>query len=76
MKLVFIGELSSKITKTTQNLNPEIPWRPLKDLRNVIAHEYLGVDATQIFLMITSELPQIRPRLELLLEKILKDHPH
>ena len=70
MKLVFIGELSSKMTKATQKENPEIPWRQMKDLRNVIAHEYLGVDATQIFLIVTSELPEIKPKLETLLEKI------
>ena len=59
MKLIFIGELCSKTTAETQNNNPKIPWRQLKDLRNVIAHEYLGVDSTQIFVMATSELPKL-----------------
>ena len=29
--------------------NPEIPWRQITALRNILAHEYLGVDITLIW---------------------------
>jgi uncharacterized protein with HEPN domain len=67
MKLVFIGEMASKISDPARNLDKEIPWRLMRDLRNVIAHEYLGVDSHQIFIVVTKELPEIKPKIQNLL---------
>ncbi len=72
MKLVFIGELSAKVSKSLREKNATIPWRQIIALRNVIAHEYLGVDPSQIALVITSELPLIKPQFELLLTNLKK----
>lgn len=40
----IIGEASKNIPKGIRDKYPEIPWKKMVGLRNLIAHEYFGVD--------------------------------
>ena len=42
--LELIGEASKKIPEEIQNKYPQIPWKKMYGLRNLIAHEYFGID--------------------------------
>lgn len=37
-----------------------IPWRLIGDLRNVLAHQYLGVDPKLVWNIVENELPKLR----------------
>ncbi len=41
----------------------EIPWRMLKGIRNVLAHEYFGVDLDIIWKTIKDDLPKLKKQL-------------
>ena len=45
---------------------PSIPWRDIGDLRNVLAHQYLGVDARLVWNIVVIELPRLKPVVETL----------
>ena len=53
IRLMAIGEEIKKINKRTNGQllvqYPNIDWRKITDLRNIIAHEYFHVDAEEIF---------------------------
>lgn len=40
----IIGEASSKLPKEFRERYPEVPWKSVIGLRNVLIHNYLGVD--------------------------------
>ena len=44
----IIGEASKKIPADIQEKYPEIPWRKMYGLRNLIAHECFGIDYEMI----------------------------
>tara|TARA_Y100000031_G_C8114063_1_gene334947 strand:+ start:351 stop:656 length:306 start_codon:yes stop_codon:yes gene_type:complete len=64
MKLIVVGEMTSKVSQDLTKKNPHVPWRELKDLRNLIAHEYLGIEARFIFNFVKDRLPKINENLE------------
>ena len=53
IRLMAVGEEIKKIDKRTQGQlfvqYPTIDWKKIKDLRNLIAHEYFHIDAEDIF---------------------------
>jgi uncharacterized protein with HEPN domain len=49
--------------------HPQVPWREMGDMRNVVIHKYFGVDLEILWKTIHEEIPPLRP----LLEGILKD---
>ena len=40
----IIGEAVGKLSGDLKGGYPEIPWQDIKDFRNLLAHEYFGVD--------------------------------
>jgi len=66
--LEIIGEASKNIPDGIRDKYPNIPWRRMIGLRNITAHEYFGVDLNIIWEIITTNLPETKPKIELILE--------
>src|SRR6185436_13787560 len=56
--LAVIGEAAGKVQATKTEV-PELPLRKMKNLRNVIIHNYEGVDLATIWEIVTNQLPLI-----------------
>ena len=56
----IIGEASKNIPPNIQEKYPEIPWKKMYGLRNLIAHEYFGIDYEMIWEIARKNLPQNR----------------
>lgn len=61
MMLLSIGEAFKRIDRKTEGTllaqYPEIEWRGVKGVRNVIAHEYFDIDIEQVFSICKEEIP-------------------
>lgn len=66
--LEIIGEASKNIPDNIRAKYPNVPWRRMIGLRNITAHEYFGVDLNIIWEIITANLPETKPKIELMLE--------
>ncbi|MGQ0662118.1 MAG: HepT-like ribonuclease domain-containing protein [Pseudomonadota bacterium] len=59
-KMEVISEASRRIPVELKSLRPEVPWRKVADLGNVLRHEYHRVDPLIVWNIITSELPALK----------------
>ena len=57
--LEILGEASRKIGPDFRAAHPEIPWREMNDLRNVLIHNYEGADAGVVWGIIQREIPKV-----------------
>lgn len=62
-----IGEAVRFIPDDVVAAHPEIPWNDIRDMRNIIVHEYFGVDAAIVWKTITDDLPPLIEKLEAVL---------
>jgi len=53
----IIGEAVGKLSEELKSGYPEIPWQDVKDFRNLLAHEYFGVDLEIVWNTIRDDLP-------------------
>jgi len=65
----IIGEASKNVPKNVQEKYPEIPWKKMYGLRNLIAHEYFGIDYEMIWEIAKKNLPQNRTDLTKIIDK-------
>ncbi|MEB3283310.1 MAG: HepT-like ribonuclease domain-containing protein [Lyngbya sp.] len=66
--LEIIGEAARRrITEEFRNTHPEIDWRGVIGLRNVVAHQYEQINQEQIWQIITTILPNLQEQLQALL---------
>lgn len=71
----IIGEASKRIPKQITTKYPDIPWKKMYGLRNIITHEYFGIDYEMIWEIAKNDLPQNYIDLKRLIE-IEKKHWH
>ena len=51
-----IGEAASRLSPETQALFPTLPFRSMRGMRNIIAHDYGNVDLDQVWKTATEDL--------------------
>ena len=53
----IIGEAVGKLSTDTKAQQAHLPWQDIKDFRNLLIHEYFGIDLQIIWSVIGEELP-------------------
>lgn len=60
----IIGEASKNISPAIRRLHPNIPWNEMNGMRNLLIHEYFGVDITTVWHTAKRHLPLLKKQLE------------
>ncbi len=57
--LQLIGEAGRRVSQSLRDRHPEVPWPEIVALRNILVHEYFGLNLQQVWNMIQEELPRL-----------------
>lgn len=60
MHLVNIGEMTTRLTDELIIISSDIEWHKIKGLRNIIAHDYFGIDYQEIWAIVSIHIPALR----------------
>lgn len=66
--LEIIGEASRHIPKDIKTRYPHLPWMEMNTMRNIVVHEYHGVNLKIIWTTIKNDLPPLIPQLKEILK--------
>jgi uncharacterized protein with HEPN domain len=70
MQFVVIGEVIGRLDERYKQEHSSIPWQKIKNFRNIIAHDYFGIDADEIWDIINSKLLPLKEEIYILKSKI------
>ena len=65
-----MGEASKKIPDSIRKKYPEIPFKQMAQMREIVVHDYDGINYMIIWDTITRELPPLEERIESLLQAL------
>ena len=68
MCIIQIGELVTKLTEDFLKTHRNIPWRQIKGMRNIYAHNYDIIDNDMVWESITEEIPDLKEKLKHILQ--------
>ncbi len=66
-QLEIIGEAANYISSGIREKFPDVEWRKIIALRNILIHEYFGVDAKIVWDIIKEDLPTLKTSVEIIL---------
>ena len=67
--LEIIGEAVKNIPADIKDKYPDIEWKKIAGLRDILAHEYFGIDLEILWDIIENKLPDLKKEIFCLLKK-------
>ena len=67
-ELEVIGEACRNLEKEFIDTHPEIPWSQIIASRNLLIHEYWGVDLAEVWHTATQDLPKLHDQIAQLID--------
>lgn len=65
--LQIIGEAAAQLGREFHARHADVPWPQIVAMRNVLVHEYFGVDLDRVWQTVEHDLPALKPEVERLL---------
>lgn len=68
--LHVMAESTQRLSTVAQESQPAVDWRALAAFRNVVVHDYLGVDLELIWLIVKNNVPELKTAAEAILHDL------
>lgn len=63
-RIAIIGEAAAHLTPATRKALSDLPFRKIRGMRNILVHDYGGVDPRIVWEVATIHVPEVRAVLE------------
>ncbi|MBM3302885.1 MAG: DUF86 domain-containing protein [Deltaproteobacteria bacterium] len=68
--ILIIGEAASKLSPGIREQHPATPWPDIVAMRNVLVHQYFGVDLQEVWDTVKLDLPRLKNQVETILKEL------
>jgi uncharacterized protein with HEPN domain len=66
--LQVLAESSQRLSSESKDASPQVEWKRIAAFRNVLVHDYLGVDLDRIWEVTQRDVPELRTTVESMLK--------
>ena len=67
--LQIIGEASSRLSDEFRNTHAQIQWSKIIGMRNILVHDYFGIDTEIVWAAVENELPTLKVQIGKIISK-------
>jgi len=68
-RLEIIGEAAKNIPEDFRNKHPEIRWKQIAGMRDILIHGYFNVNLERVWVVVKKDLPDLQQKMSKILEK-------
>ncbi len=68
-RIEIIGEAVKNLPGDFKEQHPFVQWRKIAGMRDVLIHEYFGIDAELVWEVVVTELPRLKEQISKLLKE-------
>jgi uncharacterized protein with HEPN domain len=69
-QLQIIGEAAARMAPELKGHHPEVPWRQIIGMRNVLTHGYFEIDLDIVWSVVERDLGKLRSQIEVILRDV------
>ncbi len=71
-QISIIGEAGTHFSAETRAEHPDIPWRKIIGMRNMLMHQYFGTDLAFVFITAVERIPELAERVEQIIDSSVR----
>jgi uncharacterized protein with HEPN domain len=68
--LQIIGEAARALPQEVRDRAPAVPWPKIIGMRNILVHDYVGIEPQVLWDAVENDLPSLRREIEVLLRRL------
>jgi uncharacterized protein with HEPN domain len=68
-QLEIVGEVTKKLSWELRSKHPKVPWRRIAGMRDVLIHDYMGVDLNAVWEVTQNDLVALKRNVKTILEE-------
>ncbi|GAB6931821.1 HepT-like ribonuclease domain-containing protein [Calditerricola satsumensis] len=68
--LQIIGEAVRMLSKSFRDAHPEVEWNKIIGMRNILVHEYFGIDSDIVWRVVNTELPNLKKKVKTFIQEV------
>jgi uncharacterized protein with HEPN domain len=69
-RIEIIGEAVKNLPGDLRKDHPEVPWRDMAGMRDIVIHQYFGVDLESVWQVATKDLPELKEKIQKIQEDL------
>ena len=62
-RIEIIGEAIKNLPEAVKKQHTDVPWKNIAGMRDILIHEYFGVDLDLIFEVVRKDIPELKAKL-------------
>jgi len=74
-ELQELAESTQRLSSTLKAGHPDLPWTAIAGFRNVLVHDYLGINLSRVWDITQRDLPALRAAIVLMLSETESNGP-
>ena len=64
-----LSESTQRLSSSLKAQHPDVDWQGISGLRNVLVHDYLGVNLARVWEVVSVDLPDLKAKIEAMLDE-------
>ena len=70
----IIGEAVRALDPAFRNQHPQVPWRDIAGMRNILVHDYGKVNLNVVWEVAATHLPKLKQEIEIILAQLTSEN--